>query len=116
MFGSANSAADRFDKIGVAAAIVIAAASMVQAAVGGAVLQRVIGYSKRLDGVRELTGFLLLSPMLCPCVDWPAGTWRHRSPRSGDELDFPMDRRHAWRSAGVAVDANDAQGAACAVS
>jgi hypothetical protein len=52
----ANSAGDRFDEIGIAAAIVIAAASVLQAAVG---------YPTRLDGGRELSGFLLLSPTLC---------------------------------------------------
>jgi integral membrane sensor domain MASE1 len=48
----AYSAGDRFDEIGVAAAIVIAAASVLQAAVGGSVLRRVLGYPTRLDGGR----------------------------------------------------------------
>jgi integral membrane sensor domain MASE1 len=59
------SAAHRFDEISVAAAIVIAAASMLQAAVGGSVLRRVVGYPTRLDNGRELARFLLLSPTFC---------------------------------------------------
>src|SRR5205823_3084811 len=59
------SAGDRFDEIGIAAAIVIAAASVLQAAVGGSVLRRAVGYPTRLDRGRELSGFLLLSPTLC---------------------------------------------------
>src|SRR3984893_18845043 len=59
------SAGHRFDEISVAAAIVIAAASVAQAAVGGSVLRRVAGYPTRLDNGRELARFLLLSPTFC---------------------------------------------------
>ncbi len=59
------SAGHRFGEISVAAAIVIAAASVVQAAVGGSVLRRVVGYPTRLDNGRELARFLLLSPTFC---------------------------------------------------
>jgi len=64
-FWISYSAGDRFDEIGIAAAIVIAAASVLQAAVGGSVLRRAVGYPTRLDRGRELSGFLLLSPTLC---------------------------------------------------
>jgi CHASE domain/MASE1 len=47
------------------AAIVIAAASMGQAAAGGAVLRRAIGYPVPLDSARDLSRFLLLSPLFC---------------------------------------------------
>jgi integral membrane sensor domain MASE1 len=45
-----------------AAAVVIAAASMLQAAVGGTALRRAVGYPAPLDNGRDLTRFLLLSP------------------------------------------------------
>jgi hypothetical protein len=48
-----------------AAAIVIAAASMAQAAAGGAMLRRAIGYPVALDNGRDLSRFLLLSPLFC---------------------------------------------------
>ena len=53
------------DETRMAAAIVIAAASMVQAAVGGTVLRRAVGYPAPLDNGRDLTRFLLLSPVFC---------------------------------------------------
>jgi integral membrane sensor domain MASE1 len=59
------SAGHRFDEISVAASIVIAAASALQAAVGGSVLRRAVGYPTRLDNGRELARFLLLSPTFC---------------------------------------------------
>jgi integral membrane sensor domain MASE1 len=49
----------------VAAAFVIAAASMLQAAVGGTVLRRAIGYPAPLDNPRDLLRFLLVSPAFC---------------------------------------------------
>jgi integral membrane sensor domain MASE1 len=48
-----------------AAAVVIAAASMLQAAVGGTALRRAVGYPAPLDNGRDLTRFLLLSPAFC---------------------------------------------------
>ena len=48
-----------------AVALVIAAASMLQAAVGGSSLRRLIGYPARLDNGRELARFFLATPILC---------------------------------------------------
>ena len=53
------------DKTGFAAALVIAAASTLQAAIGGTVLRRAIGYPAPLDNGRDLSRFLLLSPAFC---------------------------------------------------
>jgi signal transduction histidine kinase/ActR/RegA family two-component response regulator/sensor domain CHASE-containing protein len=50
---------------GLAAAVIIAAASMLQAAIGGTVLGRAIGYPAPLDNGRDLSRFLLLSPVFC---------------------------------------------------
>ena len=50
---------------GLAAAVIIAAASMLQAAIGGTVLGRAIGYPAPLDNGRDLSRFLLLSPLFC---------------------------------------------------
>lgn len=47
------------------AALGIAFASLMQAAVGGAVLRKVIGYPAQFDNSRELSLFLLLSPIFC---------------------------------------------------
>ena len=47
------------------AALGIAFASLMQAAVGGAVLRKVIGYPAQFDNSRELSLFLLLSPVFC---------------------------------------------------
>src|SRR6516225_3511744 len=55
----------QLDETASAAAIVIAAASMGQAAVGGSVLRRAIGYPSPLDNSRDLSLFLLLSPLFC---------------------------------------------------
>ena len=49
----------------VAAAIIIAAASTLQAAIGGAILRRSIGYPAPLDNGRDISRFLLLSPVSC---------------------------------------------------
>jgi signal transduction histidine kinase/CheY-like chemotaxis protein len=54
-----------FDATGFTAALVIAAASMLQAAIGGTVLRRAIGYPAPLDNGRDLSRFLLLSPIFC---------------------------------------------------
>ena len=50
---------------GTTAAVVIALASMLQAAIGGAVLRRTIGYPAALDNPRDLLLFLALSPIFC---------------------------------------------------
>ena len=50
---------------GAAAAIIIAGASMLQAAIAGAVLRRAIGYPAPLDNGRDVSRFLLLSPLCC---------------------------------------------------
>jgi signal transduction histidine kinase/CheY-like chemotaxis protein len=55
----------RLDEIISAAAVVIAAASMLQAAVGGQALRRIVGNPARLDNARELLSFLLLAPVFC---------------------------------------------------
>lgn len=47
------------------AALGIAFASLIQAAVGGAVLRKVIGYPAQFDNSRELSLFLLTSPIFC---------------------------------------------------
>src|SRR5690242_18622427 len=48
-------------------AVVIAAASTAQAAVGAWSLRRFIGYPLGLDNIRDLARFLLISPAVCTC-------------------------------------------------
>jgi signal transduction histidine kinase/CheY-like chemotaxis protein/integral membrane sensor domain MASE1 len=48
-----------------AAAVGVAAASALQAAIGGTVLRRAVGYPAALDTGRDLARFLLLSPLCC---------------------------------------------------
>jgi signal transduction histidine kinase/CheY-like chemotaxis protein/integral membrane sensor domain MASE1 len=48
-----------------AAAVIIAAASVLQAAIGGTALQYTIGYPAPLDNGRDLSRFLFLSPVFC---------------------------------------------------
>jgi PAS domain S-box-containing protein len=60
-----RSIAGQFGFVSLAAAIVIAIASMLQAATGGAVLRRTIGYPTALDNPRDLLLFLALSPIFC---------------------------------------------------
>jgi signal transduction histidine kinase len=48
-----------------AAAIIIGLSSMLQAAAGGAVLRRAVGCPTALDNGRDLSRFLLLSPVCC---------------------------------------------------
>jgi len=48
-----------------AAAAVIASASALQAAIGGVVLRRAVGYPAPLDNGRDLWRFLSLSPICC---------------------------------------------------
>jgi len=52
-------------EIGLAAAVVIAAGSMLQAAIGGTVLRYALGYPAPLDNGRDLSRFLFLSPLFC---------------------------------------------------
>jgi len=59
------SVSHQLDKTGCAAAILIAAASTGQAAVGGSGLRRAIGYPAPLDNSRDLSLFLLFSPLFC---------------------------------------------------
>lgn len=49
----------------VVGALIIAAGSAGQAAIGGRVLRRAIGYPAPLDNARDLTKFLLLAPAVC---------------------------------------------------
>ena len=48
-----------------AAAFIIAFASTLQAAIGGAVLRRAIGYPTALDNPRDLVFLLAISPVVC---------------------------------------------------
>jgi PAS domain S-box-containing protein len=50
---------------GIVAAVAIALASTLQAEIGGKVLRQAIGYPTPLDSPRELSLFLLLSPLIC---------------------------------------------------
>ena len=59
------SIAGHFELLGTAAALVIAVASALQAALGGGVLRRVIGYPAGLDNPRDLVSLLVLSPVFC---------------------------------------------------
>src|SRR5215471_5205612 len=59
------SLAHQLDATKVATALVIAFGSTLQAAIGGAVLRRAIGYPTSLDDPRGLLLFLLLSPVFC---------------------------------------------------
>jgi PAS domain S-box-containing protein len=51
--------------VSLAAAVVIALASMLQAVIGGAALRRAIGYPAALDNPRDLLFLLVLSPVFC---------------------------------------------------
>jgi PAS domain S-box-containing protein len=59
------SLAQHLDVIGFVAALVIALASVLQAAIGGTVLRRTIRYPAPLDNPRDLLLFLVLSPIVC---------------------------------------------------
>ena len=50
---------------GLGAAVMIAAASMLQAVIGGTMLGRAIGYPAPLDNGRDLSRFLILPPVFC---------------------------------------------------
>jgi integral membrane sensor domain MASE1 len=49
----------------IAAALVIAAGSMTQAAIGGTVLRRTTGYPAAFDNASDILAFLLLAPIFC---------------------------------------------------
>jgi PAS domain S-box-containing protein len=55
----------RLDSMAIAVACLIAAASALQAWLGGSVLRRLIGYPAALDNPRDLLLLLLLSPLFC---------------------------------------------------
>ena len=57
--------ADQFGGADSAAAVIIAFASTLQAAIGGAVLRRAIGYPAALDNPRDLVFLLAISPVVC---------------------------------------------------
>jgi hypothetical protein len=59
------SIAHQLDATNITAALIVAVASMLQAAIGGAALRRVIGYPASLDIPRDLLFFLLLAPAFC---------------------------------------------------
>ncbi len=59
------SVTEQFGILGIMAALVIAVASMLQAAIGGTVLRRAIGYPAAFDNPRDLLLFLLCSPLFC---------------------------------------------------
>jgi PAS domain S-box-containing protein len=60
-----HSIAGQFEFVSLATALVIALASMLQAAIGGTALHRAIGYPAALDNPRDLLLFLSLSPLFC---------------------------------------------------
>ena len=57
--------AGRLDLMQIASALVIAAASMTQAAIGGTALRRTIGYPAPFDNASDIFVFLLLAPIFC---------------------------------------------------
>ena len=57
--------AAHLDAIQIAAAIAIASASALQAAVGGAVLRRLVGYPATFDTPRQLVTYLIATPLIC---------------------------------------------------
>ena len=57
--------ADRINLMQIAAALVIAAGSMTQAAIGGTALRRTIGYPAPFDNASDILVFLLLAPIFC---------------------------------------------------
>jgi two-component sensor histidine kinase/integral membrane sensor domain MASE1 len=54
-----------FDVVGLNAALIIALCSMIQAAVGGALLRKLVGYPAPFDNLREFLILLLLAPLIC---------------------------------------------------
>lgn len=70
-----------FEVVSVIAAVAIAFSSALQAAVGGMLLRRVIGYPTALDNAHDILLFLGLSPAFCltsatlsVCAIWALGT------------------------------------------
>jgi PAS domain S-box-containing protein len=59
------SIAGQFGVLSAATAVAIALASTVQAALGGTVLRRVIGYPAAFDNPRDLVRLLVLAPLFC---------------------------------------------------
>jgi len=59
------SIAARLGQTAIAVSFVIALASMLQAAIGGATLRRAVDYPATLDNERDILRFLLLSPVFC---------------------------------------------------
>jgi PAS domain S-box-containing protein len=57
--------AHRLDAAGLSTALLIALASTIQAAVGGAALRKLVGYPAAFDTPRDIVLFLLLSPLCC---------------------------------------------------
>jgi len=57
--------ADRLNSTQIASALVIAVASMTQAAIGGTTLRRTIGYPAPFDNPSEILVYLLLAPIFC---------------------------------------------------
>jgi PAS domain S-box-containing protein len=55
----------QLDSTGVTVALIIASASALQGAIGGAVMRRVIGYPAPLDTARDVASFLVLAPVVC---------------------------------------------------
>src|SRR5262249_12931365 len=53
------------DLVGVNAALIIALGSTIQAAAGGALLRKFVGYPASFDNLRDLLLFLLLAPVIC---------------------------------------------------
>jgi PAS domain S-box-containing protein len=80
------SIADHLTLLSAATAIVIALASTLQAALGGAVLRRVITYPAALDNPRDLVLLLVLSPVFCVTSASLslAGMWALGAVRSGE--------------------------------
>jgi PAS domain S-box-containing protein len=78
--------ADQLTAVSVAAAVVIALASTIQAALGGALLRRVIGYPAPLDNPRDLVLLLVLSPLFCVTSATLSltGMWALGALQSGD--------------------------------
>jgi PAS domain S-box-containing protein len=77
---------DHVTLLSAAAAVVIALASTLQAALGGAILRRVIGYPAPLDNPRDLVLLLVLSPLFCLTSASLSliGLWALGAVRSGD--------------------------------
>lgn len=61
----AYTASQQADAMGFLVATIIAIASMLQAAVGGWGLRRMIGYPPSLGNLRDVMHFLLLAPVIC---------------------------------------------------